>query len=118
MDRPNGPRSAESRSRVVLQRRKTGSEMSTATQDAAQPALKDLYEIGEIPPAFHVPKTMYAWAIRKERHGKPSEAMRVEVVPTWEIGEDEVLVLVMAAGVNYNGVWAALGEPISPLDGH
>jgi crotonyl-CoA carboxylase/reductase len=24
----------------------------------------------------------------------------------------------MAAGVNYNGVWAALGEPISPLDGH
>ncbi|MDB5469682.1 MAG: ccrA, partial [Caulobacter sp.] len=41
-----------------------------------------------------------------------------EVVDTWEIGEDEVLVLVMAAGVNYNGVWAALGEPISPLDGH
>ena len=44
--------------------------------------------------------------------------MQVEVVPTWTIGDDEVLVLVMAAGVNYNGVWAALGEPISPLDAH
>jgi crotonyl-CoA carboxylase/reductase len=29
-----------------------------------------------------------------------------------------VLVLVMAAGVNYNGVWAGLGQPISPFDGH
>ena len=27
----------------------------------------------------------------------------------------EVLVLVMAAGVNYNGVWAGLGEPISMI---
>jgi len=26
--------------------------------------------------------------------------------------------MVMAAGVNYNGVWAALGKPISPLDVH
>jgi len=25
---------------------------------------------------------------------------------------------VMAAGVNYNGVWAALGEPLSPIDVH
>jgi crotonyl-CoA carboxylase/reductase len=81
-------------------------------------AVKDLYEMGEIPPAFHVPEKMYAWAIRKDRHGRPSKAMQVEVVPTWTIGEDEVLVLVLAAGVNYNGVWAALGEPISPLDGH
>ena len=24
----------------------------------------------------------------------------------------------MAAGVNYNGVWASLGKPISPIDGH
>ena len=24
----------------------------------------------------------------------------------------------MAAGVNYNGVWAGLGVPISPFDGH
>ena len=80
--------------------------------------VKDLYEIGEIPPAFHVPEKMWAWAIRRERHGPPATAMQLEVVPTHAIGEDEVLVLVMAAGVNYNGVWAALGEPISPFDGH
>jgi crotonyl-CoA carboxylase/reductase len=40
------------------------------------------------------------------------------VVPTPEIAADEVLVLVMAAGVNYNGVWAGLGEPMSPFDVH
>ena len=80
--------------------------------------LKDLYEIGEIPPLGHVPATMYAWCIRQERHGAPETAMQIEVVPTWKIGQDEVLILVMAAGVNYNGVWAALGTPISPIDGH
>ena len=79
---------------------------------------KDLYEIGEIPPLGHVPKNMYAWAIRKERHGEPDTAMQVEVLPTWELDSHDVLVLVMAAGVNYNGVWASLGKPISPLDGH
>ncbi|MGE0829886.1 MAG: crotonyl-CoA carboxylase/reductase [Hyphomonadaceae bacterium] len=80
--------------------------------------VKDLYEIGEIPPAYHVPEKMWAWAIRRERHGPPATAMQLEVVPTHTIGEDECLILVMAAGVNYNGVWAALGEPISPFDGH
>ena len=79
---------------------------------------KALYEIGEMPPLGYVPKTMYAWAIRKERHGEPDTAMQVEVVETPEIDSNEVLVLVMAAGVNYNGVWAALGIPISPFDGH
>ncbi len=79
---------------------------------------KDLYEIGEIPPLGHVPKNMYAWTIRQERHGPPEDAMQVEVVPTWEIDSDEVLVLVMAAGVNYNGVWASLGQPISTIDVH
>ena len=24
----------------------------------------------------------------------------------------------MAAGVNYNGVWAGLGTPVSPIDSH
>jgi crotonyl-CoA carboxylase/reductase len=79
---------------------------------------KALYEVGEIPPLGHVPKEMYAWTIRKERHGEPEDAMQLEVVPTWELDSHDVLVLVMAAGVNYNGVWAALGEPISVLDVH
>jgi len=84
----------------------------------AKPALKDLYEVGEIPPLGHVPARMYAWVIRRERHGPPEEAMQVEVVKTPPIGPDEVLVHVMAAGVNYNGIWASLGKPISPFDGH
>ena len=79
---------------------------------------KDLYELGEIPPLGHVPAKMYAWAIRRERHGPPEESHQLEVLPVWEIGDDEVLVYVMAAGVNYNGVWAGLGEPISPFDVH
>lgn len=61
---------------------------------------------------------MYAWAIRRERHGPPEESHQLEVLPVWDIGDDEVLVYVMAAGVNYNGVWAGLGEPISPFDVH
>ena len=79
---------------------------------------KDLYEIGELPPLGYVPKSMYAWVIRKERHGEPDTAMLEEIVDVPTLGSHEVLVLVMAAGINYNGVWAALGTPISPFDGH
>ena len=79
---------------------------------------KDLYEVGEMPPLGYVPKKMYAWAIRRERHGEPEVSFQKEVVDTWQIDSHEVLVLVMAAGVNYNGVWAGLGQPISPFDVH
>ncbi len=89
-----------------------------STKLAYEAPVKDLYELGEMPPLGHVPAKMYAWAIRRERHGEPDTAMQVEVVETPAIDPHEVLVLVMAAGVNYNGVWAALGTPISPFDGH
>ncbi|MDH3475132.1 MAG: crotonyl-CoA carboxylase/reductase [Rhodospirillales bacterium] len=89
---------------------------ATATQPLQEK--KDLYEIGEIPPLGHVPKQMYAWAIRRERHGEPEQAMQVEVVDVPELDSHDVLVHVMAAGVNYNGVWAGLGVPISPFDIH
>ena len=79
---------------------------------------KDLYEMGEMPPLGHVPKQMYGWAIRRERHGEPDTAMLQEVLNVPEIDNYDVLVLVMASGVNYNGVWAALGVPISPFDSH
>ena len=98
----------------VIKLHNSGSENGAS----AQQVTKDLYEVGEIPPLGHVPERMYAWAIRRERHGEPESAMQVEVVPTPAIGQDEVLVMVMAAGVNYNGVWAALGKPISPFDVH
>ena len=65
-----------------------------------------------------VPKQMHAWAIRRERHGEPDKSMQVEIVDVPEIDGHEVLVLVMAAGVNYNGVWAGLGIPVSPFDIH
>jgi crotonyl-CoA carboxylase/reductase len=94
------------------------SEAALTAIKGGQAPTKDLYEVGKIPPLGHVPKTMYAWAIRKDRHGPPDQAMQVEVVPTWELDSHDVLVLVMAAGVNYNGVWAALGTPISTLDVH
>ena len=41
----------------------------------ADPTKKRLYEIGEIPPLGHVPKNMYGWAIRRDRHGEPEKAM-------------------------------------------
>jgi crotonyl-CoA carboxylase/reductase len=89
-----------------------------STAAAGTAPLKDLYEVGEIPPLGHVPARMYAWAIRRERHGPPETAMQVEVVPTPQLDSHDVLVMVMAGGVNYNGVWAALGKPISPFDVH
>ena len=79
---------------------------------------KDLYNIGEIPPLGHVPKHMHAWVIRRERHGEPAKSFQLEVVDTPTLDSHEVLILVMAAGVNYNGVWAGLGTPISPFDVH
>lgn len=79
---------------------------------------KTLYEVGEIPPMGHVPEQMYAWTIRRERHGEPDKAFEVEVVDVVKPDSNEVLVFVMAAGVNYNGVWAGLGIPISPFDVH
>lgn len=79
---------------------------------------KELYEVGEIPPMGFVPPKMYSWAIRRERHGNPDSAMLQEVVKVPTLDSNEVLVLVMAAGINYNGVWAALGVPISPFDSH
>jgi crotonyl-CoA carboxylase/reductase len=94
------------------------SEAASPAGNGPQAPLKDLYEIGEIPPLGHVPANMYAWVVRKERHGPPEEAMQLEAVPTWKLDSHDVLVLVMAAGVNYNGVWAALGTPISVLDAH
>lgn len=79
---------------------------------------KDLYGLNELPPLGHVPDKMHAWSIRRERHGGPQDSFQLEVLPTWPIGEEEVLLLVMAGGVNYNGIWAGLGQPISPFDVH
>jgi crotonyl-CoA carboxylase/reductase len=60
-----------------------------------------------------LPETMAAWVIRQEREGEPRDAFQVEEIEVPEPGAFEVIVRVMAAGVNYNNVWAALGEPVS-----
>ena len=76
--------------------------------------VKDVYEIGEIPPVGEVPKQMYAQLIRPERFGEPTKAFQVEKVDTpADLGPNEALVMVMAAGINYNNVWAALGVPVN-----
>jgi len=60
-----------------------------------------------------LPATMAAWVIRQEREGEPTEAFQVEEIEVPEPGAFEVVVRVMAAGVNFNNVWAALGQPVS-----
>jgi len=94
------------------------SETAEVVQLHPSQSKKDLYDIGEIPPLGHVPKQMHAWAIRRERHGDPDKAMQHEIVDVPTLDSHEVLVMVMAAGVNYNGVFAALGTPISVFDVH
>ncbi len=93
-------------------------EASNVVQLRDDAPIKDLYDVGEIPPLGHVPSQMHAWAIRRERHGEPETAMQVEVVDTPSLDSHDVLVMVMSAGVNYNGVWAGLGTPVSPFDVH
>lgn len=77
--------------------------------------MKDLYELGELPPLGRVPATMYANVIRAERFGAPTDAFQVEVVDVPPVGRGEVLVWVMAAGINYNNVWASLGTPVDVI---
>ena len=57
-------------------------------------------------------RRMAAWVIREEREGEPEDAFQLEEIEVPEPGAFEVIVRVMAAGVNYNNVWAALGEPV------
>jgi crotonyl-CoA carboxylase/reductase len=59
-----------------------------------------------------LPDTMAAWVIREEREGEPMDAFQVEEIEVPQPGAFEVIVRVMAAGVNYNNVWAALGKPV------
>src|SRR6266550_475263 len=59
-----------------------------------------------------LPATMAAWVIREEREGEPKDAFQLEEIEVPDPGAFEVIVRVMAAGVNYNNVWAALGQPV------
>ncbi|HYF10734.1 MAG TPA: crotonyl-CoA carboxylase/reductase [Actinomycetota bacterium] len=74
--------------------------------------VKDVVEVGELPPVGEVPKRMHAQLVRPERYGEPRDAIVDEVIDVPEVGPAEALVMVMAAGVNYNNVWAARGVPV------
>jgi crotonyl-CoA carboxylase/reductase len=72
----------------------------------------DLFDIGEIPEIGAVPARMHAQLVRTERFGEPRDSIKDEVIDVPEIGPNEALVMVMAAGVNFNNVWAARGVPV------
>jgi crotonyl-CoA carboxylase/reductase len=78
---------------------------------------KDLYEIGELPPVGEVPAKMHAQLVRPDRFGDPSTAIVDEVIDVPEPGPHDVIVAVMAAGVNFNNVWAARGIPVDVTKG-
>ncbi len=76
---------------------------------------KTFYELGDQPPLGTVPAEMLAQVVRQDRFGEPSRAFQIDRVAVPELGPDEVLVYVMAAGINYNNVWAALGSPVDVI---
>ncbi len=76
---------------------------------------RELVPLGEFPPLGAVPEKMHAALIRRERFGPPVEAFKLEIVDVPKLGHNQVLVLVMAAGINYNNVWAALGHPVDVI---
>ncbi len=63
-----------------------------------------------------LPRLMTAWVLRREREGDLGNGYQVEEVEVPEPGAFEVIVRVMAAGVNFNSIWAALANPVSVFE--
>jgi len=82
----------------------------------AQADLTNVTDVGVEPGTL--PPTMTAWVIRQDREGEPTDAFQLEEIEVPEPGAFEVVVRVMAAGVNFNNVWAALGQPVSVFRYH
>jgi len=77
--------------------------------------MSDSVPIGSLPPLGEVPKKMWAQVIRQDRFGDPRTAFQIEEVDVPELKPREVLIAVMAAGINFNNVWAARGTPIDVI---
>lgn len=75
----------------------------------------DIVPVGELPPVGVVPTRMHAQVIRSSRLGEPAKAFQIEEMETPKPKKREVLVAVMAAGINFNNVWAARGVPIDVI---
>jgi crotonyl-CoA carboxylase/reductase len=82
---------------------------------AARVRAADIYELGDVPELGVIPARMLAQVIRAERFGEPRDAFKLEALGVPELGPRDVLIYVMAAGVNYNNVWAAMGIPIDVI---
>jgi crotonyl-CoA carboxylase/reductase len=78
-------------------------------------ASTDVCELGDVPDLGVIPRRMLAQVIRAERFGEPQGAFKLEPIALPELGPRDVLVYVMAAGVNYNNVWAAMGIPLDVI---
>jgi crotonyl-CoA carboxylase/reductase len=70
---------------------------------------------GALPAVGDVPDRMLAQVIRQDRLGEPLRAFQIEEVVTPRPRPGEALVGVMAAGINFNNVWAARGVPIDVI---
>jgi crotonyl-CoA carboxylase/reductase len=75
----------------------------------------DLVDVGTLPPVGELPRRMWAQAVRQADLGAPAKAFKRLTVDVPTPGPSEVLVAVMAAGINFNNVWAAQGIPIDVI---
>jgi crotonyl-CoA carboxylase/reductase len=73
-------------------------------------------DLGSLPELGVLPSRMIAQVVRADRFGDPATAFRIETLEPPEAGEGEVVIAVMAAGINYNNVWAARGVPIDVIE--
>ena len=64
--------------------------------------------------SYSIPSLMPAMVAKKGMVGNLQ--LHQESVQTPHIGSDEALVAIMAAGLNFNTIWTALGEPVSTFD--
>jgi crotonyl-CoA carboxylase/reductase len=86
--------------------------VSNAALSSSAPEVR---ELGDVPELGVVPSKMLAQVIRAERFGEPRDAFQLEAIEVPALGPREVLIYVMAAGVNYNNVWAAMGIPVDVI---
>ncbi len=75
----------------------------------------EICPLGEHPALGEVPQKMHAFAVRQDRFGEPKQAWQREIITTPAIGPLDVLIYVMATGINYNNVWAGLGRPVDVI---
>src|SRR5436190_22894312 len=104
------------RDRAAAQPRNAPRHAPPEVQTLAQAEVSSITQLDVAP--GELPKTMTAWVIREERQGEPIDAFQIEEIEVPEPGPFEVIVRVMAAGVNFNNVWAARGVPVSVFRYH